>query len=176
MKRKIFFKSILYVLILLLIGACTPANSTDQEASSDSATTTPAASTIPRCEFFDVVNPSCKVEGDRFEITPACAKEAIANWVCQADYIKDRYALEAQDAAFLVRGFHIPNGEIANMLTQVGKDADIWAWLAIEYDHVAKKYTTRIVFEAIPPASEDKAEGDDDSEYFDFTSPCPDSC
>lgn len=81
-------------------------------------------------------------------------------------------------AAFsqILRGFHIDHCMFASVIKDLGPDANVYAMLGITPPSKGKSATLDLVFIAKPGTSDDDTPEGEDDEFFDFTSPCPNSC
>jgi hypothetical protein len=122
----------------------------------------------PECPQLPLVGP----DNPKLKIPKDSAEAQIDRWLAMRDGLRKGFKSPA-DSFILVKYFKIPPQEFQTMLDDLGKDPQVWATIAIQYDSVTHKPYLGLIFKGRKKGGKEAAEGDD---YYDFTQPCPIFC
>lgn len=106
---------------------------------------------------------TCVIDPGEFEIPPDTAQVWMKNWENLQVTIPGM-----GDTIF--RGFHIPQCELQSLVTTLNDTLQVWAMLAVE-KKPGGGTELKLVFQ-----SENGSPRVPHYDYFDFTTPCPNTC
>ncbi len=120
--------------------------------------------------------PECKSfheESDTLKVKPVCARAFISYWQCFADALNQQ--LDSPYKDLVKYGFQIPKGELEDIIKE-DRDGLIWAMLTVIPDEKGT-LSPDLFFQAErKQQTVEKASGNDDDDFYDFTRPCPTNC
>lgn len=105
---------------------------------------------------------TCVIDPGEFEIAPDTAIAWMKNWKNLGVTIPGM-----GDTVFL--GFHIPQCELQSLVTTLNDTLEVWAMLAVEKKSGYSEL--KLIFQ-----SENGSPRVPHYDYFDFTTPCPNTC
>ncbi len=162
MNRFSFYAIALFAAVLAIAACQQPGASSASAPNASTPSVAIAKRSSAKCK-----TPDCKIPKDS-------AVAQINRWLALRDRMLKNGSTPA-DSFILIKYFNIPPPEFQDMLNDLGKDPNVKAEFAIQYDTTGKKPKPYLglIFKGKKKKGADVVEEDD---YYDFVDPCPTNC